>query len=85
MILIPEGWIAESAVGSLACVNPERTMQVRYRMRLAPLRTVQALVTEALAELPEWRTHATAPRERPTARRRTFVIPSARWRGTTPS
>lgn len=64
MIQVPDGWIVESAIGAVVCANPERTVQVRYRMRLAPLRPVQAIVAEALAAIPEWQTRAIAPRER---------------------
>ena len=64
MIALPDGWRAETAIGSLVFADPERTIQARYRMRVAPIARVGAVVDAALAALPGWRTEAIGGRER---------------------
>jgi len=64
VIHLPERWIAETAIDTVVYANPERTIQVRYRMRVAPLRRVQSVVDEALASVSAWHTTTVAPRER---------------------
>lgn len=64
MILIPEGWRSDSTIGAIVFASPNNTTQVRYRMRLAPLRRFSDLLDEALASLREWSTDRTTPRER---------------------
>ncbi len=63
MIVLPETWSRTSSVGTDVFASPDRTWQIRYRMRVTPLRRVAAIVDDALAELPEWRSHTAAPRE----------------------
>ena len=64
MILIPDGWRTESTIGSIVFASPDRTTQVRYRMRVAPLRRFADVFDETLATLREWSTDTAAPRER---------------------
>ena len=64
MIVVPDGWRAETAIGSLVVASPDRRMQMRYRMRVAPLRTVSDVVDETLAGILEWSTGKISPRER---------------------
>ena len=64
MIPIPDGWRSETTIGSIVFASPDQQTQVRYRMRLAPLRRFSDVVDEAIASLPEWSTAHVAPRER---------------------
>lgn len=64
MIVIPDGWRTENTIGSVVVASPDSATQVRYRMRVAPLRRFADVVDEALASLREWSTTQIAPRER---------------------
>ena len=64
MISLPEGWRRVASAGSDVYVTPDRRCQVRYHARLTPIRRVAAVVDDALAGVPEWRTQSVAPRER---------------------
>lgn len=64
MIGIPDGWRSENTIGSVVFASPDQNTQVRYRMRLAPLRRFSGVVDEAVASLREWSTTQATPRER---------------------
>jgi len=64
VIAPPEGWRRVASVGADVYANPDRSMQIRYRSRLAPLRRVASIVEDVLRELPEWRTRRASARER---------------------
>ncbi len=64
MILFPDGWRSETTIGSVVLASPDQQTQMRYRMRIAPLRRFADVVDEATASLREWNTTQVAPRER---------------------
>lgn len=51
-------------MGAVVAANPGRTLSLRYQARLAPLRTVAAIVPDALGSMPEWSTERVEARER---------------------
>lgn len=64
MIAVPPDWRWTTSIGCDVFTSPDRTCQVRYRMRVAPLARFAAIVDAVLVDLPEWSTVALEARTR---------------------